>query len=67
MKKILWVYEGNHSMEVIMNVEFSEKEYMAISAAMKFIIKHFYKDDLDDEVYLMMTDIRSKILNAKQE
>ena len=50
-----------------MNVEFSEKEYMAISAAMKFIIKHFYKDDLDDEVYLMMTDIRSKILNAKQE
>ena len=48
-------------------LQFNEDEMSAMSAVLKFMIKHFYKDDLDDEVYLQLNALRNKIANAKQE
>tara|TARA_B100000212_G_scaffold143206_1_gene107744 strand:+ start:1192 stop:1347 length:156 start_codon:yes stop_codon:yes gene_type:complete len=48
-------------------LQFDKDEMSAMSAVLKFMIKHFYKDDLDDEVYLQLNALRNKIANAKQE
>jgi len=48
-------------------LEFDKDEMSAMSAVLKFMIKHFYKDDLDDKVYLQLNALRNKIANAKQE
>jgi len=48
-------------------LEFDADEMSAMSAVLKFMIKHFYKDDLDDKVYLQLNALRNKIRNAEQE
>lgn len=48
-------------------LEFDKDEMSAMSAVLKFMIKHFYKDDLDDEVYLQLNALRNKFHNAEQE
>ena len=48
-------------------LQFNEDEITTMSAVLKFMIKHFYKDDLDDKVYLQLNALRNKIANAEQE
>lgn len=48
-------------------IDLNNDELCTLSAVLKFMIKHFYQDKIDDPIYLEMNSLRSKLINAKQK
>ena len=62
----------HYNMEVMMSqnkikIDLNNDELCTLSAILKFMIKHFYQDKIDDPIYLEMNSLRSKLINAKQK
>lgn len=62
----------HHNMEVIMSqnkitIDLNDDELCTLTGVLKFMVKHFYQDQIDDPIYLQMNSLRSKLINAKQK
>ncbi len=48
-------------------IDLNNDELCTLTAVLKFMVKHFYQDKIDDPIYLEMNSLRSKLINAKQK
>jgi hypothetical protein len=67
MQKFMTMQEVENALDKKKDPHFTTREIMMIKISAKFLLKHFYSDDMGTMTYDELVSIRDKCINALEE